>query len=66
MPLSAACSMAWLTPSGWRLALHSGWRGNTGLKALSTGEVLAPDVIEGLVPKTKALWVRIPWLARAH
>lgn len=44
------------TPSTYRLLLDAGWRGSKGLIALSGGEALTPDIVEGLTGSVRALW----------
>jgi acyl-coenzyme A synthetase/AMP-(fatty) acid ligase/acyl carrier protein len=44
------------TPSLWSIILAGGWKGKPGLKALSGGEPLTPNLIRQLLPKTGELW----------
>jgi len=44
------------TPSLWSIILAGGWKGKPGLKALSGGEPLTPNLIKQLLPKTGELW----------
>jgi amino acid adenylation domain-containing protein len=44
------------TPSLWSIILADGWKGKPGLKALSGGESLTPNLIKQLLPKTGELW----------
>ena len=44
------------TPATWRLLLESGWKGQCGLKAVSTGEALPKDLARKLFPLVGTLW----------
>src|SRR5262249_39621210 len=44
------------TPSTWRLLLEAGWRGLPGLKIISTGEPLPPQLAAPLRSKGASLW----------
>ena len=45
-----------LTPSMWQRLLDSGWKAEKGLKALSSGELLRPDIAEKLLSMCKEVW----------
>lgn len=44
------------TPSTWRLLRTSGWEGKPGLKGLTGGEALSPELAKWLVPRIGELW----------
>lgn len=44
------------TPSHWRLLINSGWQGQTGLRAWSGGEVLAPTLAKELARRCDEVW----------
>ncbi|MFO7661359.1 MAG: amino acid adenylation domain-containing protein [Chloroflexota bacterium] len=44
------------TPVTWRLLLAAGWPGKVGLKVLSGGEALAPDLAQALLTRCGSLW----------
>jgi amino acid adenylation domain-containing protein len=44
------------TPSSWRLLIESGWKGAPGLRALSGGEPLPPDLADRLLERCQAVW----------
>jgi amino acid adenylation domain-containing protein len=44
------------TPATWRLLLAAGWTGKPGLKALTGGEALAPDLAQALLARCGSLW----------
>ncbi len=44
------------TPSFWRLALASGWRGLPGSRVWCGGEALTPSLAAGLLPACAELW----------
>ncbi len=44
------------TPSGWRILLDAGWRGNDRLAALCGGEALTPELAARLLPRVGSLW----------
>ncbi|MCC5937070.1 MAG: amino acid adenylation domain-containing protein [Lunatimonas sp.] len=44
------------TPPTWRLMLQEGWGFQSSLRAISTGEALAKDLAEKLLPRVKELW----------
>ena len=44
------------TPTMWQMLVEFGWRGSPRLTALSGGEALSSDLVEALLPRTRALW----------
>ena len=44
------------TPAMWRMLVETGWMGNPGLKILSGGEALAPDLAGQLLARCSSLW----------
>jgi amino acid adenylation domain-containing protein len=44
------------TPTGWQVLIASGWQGGPGIKAISGGEPLQPDVAEQLLKRVGTLW----------
>ncbi|MFM5988326.1 MAG: amino acid adenylation domain-containing protein, partial [Sphaerospermopsis kisseleviana] len=44
------------TPTMWQMLVEFGWRGSPRLTALSGGEALSSDLVEALLPGTRALW----------
>lgn len=44
------------TPITWRILLASGWQGTPGLKVISGGEALPPDLAQQLLAKSASLW----------
>src|SRR5690606_32293184 len=44
------------TPSTWRLLRAEGWEGNAGLRALTGGEALTPELAGWLRPRVGELW----------
>jgi amino acid adenylation domain-containing protein len=44
------------TPSGWRLLMQLGWRGDTKLQAIIGGEPLPPSLAAWLRPRVRTLW----------
>jgi amino acid adenylation domain-containing protein len=53
---SAAVSVMQATPSSWRMLRAAGWEGRAGLRALSGGEALAPELAQWLLPRVAELW----------
>jgi amino acid adenylation domain-containing protein len=44
------------TPATWRMLVDAGWAGRPGMKAITGGEALAPDLAAALVPRVAELW----------
>ena len=44
------------TPATWRMLLHAGWSGRSGLRAWCGGEALTQDLAGQLAPLTASLW----------
>lgn len=44
------------TPATWRMLLESGWSGGDGLKAISTGEALAPELGAEIAARAGEAW----------
>ena len=44
------------TPATWRLLLAGGWRGTPGLRMISCGEALLPELAADLLARGEALW----------
>jgi amino acid adenylation domain-containing protein len=44
------------TPSGWRMMLEAGWRGQPRLKVLCGGEALPHDLAEQLLERSDEVW----------
>jgi amino acid adenylation domain-containing protein len=44
------------TPATFRMLLNAGWTGDAGLRALSGGEALAPDLAQKLASRVRELW----------
>ena len=44
------------TPVTWQILLEAGWEGSPGLKMISTGEPLPPELAARLLPKGASLW----------
>lgn len=44
------------TPAGWRILVNSGWQGRKGLKMLSGGEKMPPELAEQLMERGGMLW----------
>ena len=44
------------TPATWQLLLAAGWNGRRGMRALSTGEALPPDLARRLLALDLELW----------
>ncbi|MFZ5526638.1 MAG: amino acid adenylation domain-containing protein [Pseudomonadota bacterium] len=44
------------TPATWRLLVHAGWPGHSGLTVLCGGEALERPLAEALLPRCAALW----------
>jgi amino acid adenylation domain-containing protein len=44
------------TPATWQMLLHSGWKGDRKLKALTGGEALSADLADQLLDQCGELW----------
>ena len=44
------------TPATWRLLIDAGWQGGPGIKAMTGGEALRPDLAIELMARTGELW----------
>jgi len=44
------------TPATWRMLLENNWEGKSGLRILSGGEAMTPDLARQLLPRTQELW----------
>jgi len=53
---SSEATVMHATPTTWRLLLATEWRGSPGLRMISAGEALTPDLAQKLLPKGRALW----------
>ena len=53
---TADVSVLQATPATWRMMLHAGWRGRSGLKALCGGEALPTELAEPLLERVGELW----------
>jgi non-ribosomal peptide synthetase component F len=47
-----------LTPTGWRVLVESGWKGNPHLLGIGGGEAITADLLLKLQPLIKGYWVR--------
>jgi len=55
IPASRATVMQ-ATPATWRMLVDAGWKGQPGLKILSTGDVLSGDLAQALVRRGQKVW----------
>jgi amino acid adenylation domain-containing protein len=53
---SSGATILQATPPTWRLLIEAGWRGGSGLKVISTGEALPPDLAAQLVSRADDVW----------
>jgi amino acid adenylation domain-containing protein len=53
---SSKATVMQATPAGWRVLLEAGWQGHPGLKALTGGEALGPELAASLAGRTRSLW----------
>jgi len=53
---SSGATVMQATPAMWRMLIEAGWMGNPGLKILSGGEALAPDLAGQLLARCSSLW----------
>jgi amino acid adenylation domain-containing protein len=44
------------TPATWRMLLENNWEGKSGLRLLSGGEAMTPDLARQLLPRSRELW----------
>ena len=44
------------TPASWRMLVDSGWKGDPGLRILTGGEALAPDLARALLARGKSVF----------
>ncbi len=49
-------SLMFATPATWRSLVQTGWKGSPGLKVLSGGEVLTPELADALLGRCAAVW----------
>ncbi len=53
---SAGITIAQATPATWQMLIQAGWKGKKGLKAVSGGEALSPDLSRELQQRGIDLW----------
>lgn len=53
---SSGATLLQSTPSGWRLLMNAGWKGDPALTAIVGGEPLPPALAQWLRPRVRALW----------
>ncbi len=51
-------NVGFLTPSGWKLAMTFGWKGNRHMLAIAGGEALSMELITEMRPRVATLLVR--------
>ena len=49
-------ALIFATPATWRMLVDSGWRGRPGLRVMTGGEVLPPDLAGRLLERCAGLW----------
>ncbi len=57
--LLCKANVGFLTPSGWKLALTLGWKGNRHMLAIAGGEALSMELVTEMRPLVGTLLVRI-------
>ncbi|MGH1365045.1 MAG: amino acid adenylation domain-containing protein [Calditrichia bacterium] len=50
------CTMMQATPTNWAMLFEAGWKGKKGLKALSGGEALTPELVGKLLESCGEVW----------
>jgi amino acid adenylation domain-containing protein len=52
----AGVTLLQATPATWRMLVEAGWSGRPGLRGLTGGEALQPELAEAILPRLSELW----------